>query len=290
VKPNNEHIELNSIHPESKAFFSGGEFVWQKSEAEVWVSIESQIASQPKGKQLFINFSLTKWVVAASIVILFSITGFMRFYTVSVESPAGQHAEIILPDHSTVKLNAQSSISYHPYWWRINRDVQLHGEAFFEVEKGRKFAVTSDKGITRVLGTSFNIFAREDIYRVTCVTGTVKVSSKTGYEAVIHPNSKAEITSEGQIKVTDQIEILPEISWKSNLFIFTAQPVLDVFHEVERQYGVVIDVKTGDNLPYTGNFNKDQNAEEVLAYICPAMEYKLIKKSPVEFLIIRNDE
>ena len=287
---NSEHIDLDLIDRKSKLFFSGGEFAWEKSQADIWMNLEQRIDSPRKARIVAMRFSMTQWMAAASVVILFAVGGFMKFYTVSVQSPVGNHAEVVLPDQSRVKLNAESTISYHPFWWKISRTVKLEGEAFFEVEKGRKFTVNSSKGATRVLGTSFNIFAREDIYRVTCVTGTVKVSSKNGYEAVIKPNSSAEITSGGQIKVTDHIEILPEISWKENLFLFTAKPVLDVFREIERQYGVIIDVKTGDNLPYTGNFKKDQNVEEVLAYICPAMEYKLVKKSPVEFLIIRNDE
>jgi ferric-dicitrate binding protein FerR (iron transport regulator) len=290
VKQNNENSNLNSIDRKSKAFFSGGEFRWKKNAGDVWTSIDQQISKQPKGKLSIGNFGLTKWIAAASVLILFSVGSFMRHYTVTVKATAGQHAEAILPDHSEVKLNAQSSISFHPYWWRISRNVKLDGEAFFEVEKGRKFTVTSPKGITRVLGTSFNIFARDEVYKVTCVTGTVRVKSAQGNEVVIKPNSKAEIGPNGKIQVMTNIEIIPEISWKKNIFIFTATPVYQVIREIERQYGISIEANVDGNSLYSGNFTKEQNVEEILAYVCPAMGLKFTRKAGGEYLITRDDE
>jgi ferric-dicitrate binding protein FerR (iron transport regulator) len=290
VKTNSNDNDLNSIDLKSKAFFSGGAFRWNKSSADIWAILESKIADQPKIHVLTVNFSMVKWMAAASIVILFSIVSFIRLYTESVVVPAGQHAETTLPDQSKINLNAESSVSYHPYWWWVNRKVKLQGEAFFEVEKGRKFTVESSKGITQVLGTSFNIFSREDIYKVTCVTGRVRVKSSAGHEAVITSNSKAEICSKGEITVLTHIETFPEISWKKNIFIFTATPVYQVFHEIERQYGISIEAKVDGNFLYSGNFTKVQNVEEILAYVCPAMGLKFVRKSGGEYFISRNDE
>jgi len=290
VKQNDEHIDLTAIDQQSKAFFSGGKFRWKKSEADIWASIELQLADQPKGRLLNINFGLAKWMVAASIVMLFSLGSFLRYYSVTIVTQAGQHLEAMLPDQSRVNLNAQSSISYNPYWWKINRKVKLEGEAFFEVQKGNKFTVVSEKGITQVLGTSFNILAREDIYKVTCITGTVKVRSRKGYEAILKPNSKAEINRNGEINVFSNIETFPEISWRKNIFLFTAIPVHAVFAEIERQYGVKIDTEIKDESLYTGNFNKDQNVEDILEYVCPALGLKYVRKSVGEYLIIPRNE
>lgn len=290
MKQNDEHIDLTAVDQQSKAFFSGGKFRWEKSEADIWASIELQLTDQPKGRLLNINFGLAKWMVAASIVMLFSLGSFLRFYSVTIVTQAGQHLEAMLPDQSRVNLNAQSSISYNPYWWKINRKVKLEGEAFFEVQKGNKFTVVSEKGITQVLGTSFNILAREDIYKVTCITGTVKVRSRKGYEAILKPNSKAEINRNGEINVFSNIETFPEISWRKNIFLFTAIPVHAVFAEIERQYGVKIDTEIKDESLYTGNFNKDQNVEDILEYVCPALGLKYVRKSVGEYRIIPRNE
>jgi transmembrane sensor len=290
VKQKKEHINLDAIDRQSKAFFSGGTFRWKKSDAEIWSILEGKIDAQPQDRSLTFNFTLTKWAVAASILILFATGSFLRFYSVSIQNPEGQHLVAKLPDQSTVNLNAQSTLTYYPFWWKITRIVKLEGEGFFEVQKGKKFTVISSKGSTQVMGTSFNILAREEIYKVTCVTGSVKVKSKGGFVAILKPNSKAEIQPGGKINVLKNIETYPEISWKQNIFLFTASPVFKVFREIERQYGVHIEAKVDDYSLYTGNFTKDQNVEEILEYVCPALGLKFIRKSASEYLIISKDE
>lgn len=290
MKENDGHIDLSAVDQQSKTFFSGGKIHWKKSEADVWASLEAQLSVKPQSRLLAVNFNRIKWIAAASIIILFSIGSFLRFYSVTIETPAGQHLEAFLPDQSKIKLNAQSAVSFHPYWWFMSRKVELQGEAFFEVQKGKKFTVVSTKGITQVMGTSFNVFAREEIYKVTCITGVVKVKSRLGYETVIKPNSKAEVKSNGKIEVLTNMDTFPEISWKKNIFLFTATPVYSVFAEIERQYGVKIDVKIDLESLYTGNFNKDQNVEEILDYVCPALGLQYEMKSVGEYLIIQKDE
>lgn len=283
-------MDLTGVDRKSKAFFKGGEFHWKKSEADVWANLEARIEAQPKGRSLFLHFALGKWAVAASIAVILALTGFLRFYSITIETMAGQHLVVELPDHSTVHLNAQSSLSWHPYWWKVNRLAQLQGEAFFEVEKGRTFTVQSDKGSTKVVGTSFNIFARGELYKVTCLTGSVRVKSSMGEEAILQPGSKAEVQTNGKIKVLTDIETFPEISWKKNIFLFTASPILQVFSEIERQYGVKIQTNISDHSLYTGNFTKDQDVEEILAYICPALGLKYNRMSAGKYLITKEDE
>jgi ferric-dicitrate binding protein FerR (iron transport regulator) len=283
-------MDLAAIDRQSKAFFSGGEFVWCRSEAEVWAGLESRLTATPHARLLTLKFSTARWAAAASIIVILSLTGFARFYTTSVNSPAGQHLQTTLPDSSHISLNAESSVRFHPYWWRISREVNLEGEAFFEVSKGRKFTVESTHGTTRVLGTSFNIYARADVYNVTCVTGTVWVKSPVGYEAVIKPNSKAIVSKNGKIDVLTNIETYPEISWRKNIFLFTSTPAPRVFREIERQYGVKIDLRANDESLYTGNFSKKQNVEEILSYVCPALGLKFKQTSSGEFVISRENE
>lgn len=290
MKQNQEHINLDRIDKQSKAFFAGGKFNWKKSSTDVWAAIEEKIDAQPQSPSLSVNFSITQWAVAASIAILIAAGGYLRFHSVEMTVESGQHAVAELPDHSKVDLNAQSKLVYYPYWWKISRLVKLEGEGFFEVRKGKKFTVLSAKGTTQVVGTSFNIYSRDNTYKVTCVTGSVKVRSKAGFEVLLKPNSKAEIQADGKINVQNNIETHSEISWKKNVFLFTASPVFQVFQEIERQYGVHIDAKVDDQSLYTGNFTRDQNVEEILEYVCPALGLKYIRKSAGEYLIVQKKD
>ena len=290
MKENKEHIDRVAIDKRSKTFFNGGKLNWTKSDSYVWSILEAKIEAQPAGRSLKFNFSFSKLAVAASILILFGIGSFLRFYSIRIETTVGQHLVAELPDHSKAELNAQSKITYYPYWWRISRIVKLDGEAYFEVEKGKKFTVISSKGTTRVLGTSFNIYSREEVYKVTCITGSVKVRSETGSEVILKPDSKAEIDADSKINVKTGIETFPEISWKKNIFLFYASPILQVFSEIERQYGVEIEAPADNITLYTGNFSKNQKVEEILNYVCPALGLKYIQKSSVEYIIIRENE
>ncbi len=290
MKENTEHMELSAIDQQSRTFFSGGKFSWSRSQADIWLALEAKVDAQPAGRSLRFSFNFSKIAVAASILIFFSVVGFLRYYSIKVETSAGQHQLAELPDHSKAELNADSKITYYPYWWRVSRIVKLEGEAFFEVEKGRKFTVNSTKGTTQVLGTTFNILSRDEVYKVTCISGSVKVKSEKGSEVILSPNSKAEIDNKGKINVLTGIETYPEISWKKNIFLFTATHLQKVFYEIERQYGVKIEAPVDNSILYTGNFSRDKNVEETLNYICPALGLKYIRKSNVQYIIMRENE
>ncbi len=136
---------------------------WGESKEDIWAKMEAQMQhSNPNGRVISLNRSILQWAVAAVILILVGTTAFMRFYTEWSLVPDGEHRIVELPDHSKVHLNAGSEVGYHPYWWAFSREVQFEGEAYFEVEKGNRFQVESGNGTTTVLGTSFNIYARDE--------------------------------------------------------------------------------------------------------------------------------
>jgi transmembrane sensor len=289
VKQQNKHIDLSVVEEQSKRFFAGGKFDWSKSNASVWDELDT-FAIQHPDKKIRYDFRIIQWSVAAVFVLLLGISGFFRFYSKTITTQAGSHFAMILPDGSKVNLNAQSTLTYHPYWWRFERKVTFEGEGFFEVEKGKRFSVLSRIGTTQVMGTSFNIYSRDEIYRVTCITGSVKVISKSKNEVILKPNSKASVSPNGQINLFQDIVTIPEISWKDNLFLFTAVPVREVFSEIERQYGITIDARIDNYALYTGNFTKKQKVEDILGYICPALGYKFIHQSEMVYSIIPDEK
>ena len=290
MKTNNANKQLAAIDRQSKAFFSGGTFRWKKDEKQVWAALETAMKQKPAGRLIVINFKKSIMAFAALMLLLIGTGAFLRFYSVSVNIPAGQHQLAELPDGSTVHLNAESTLKYHPYWWTFSRKLHFEGEALFEVVKGRKFEVVSDKGRTAVLGTSFNILARGNDYTVTCLSGSVKVSSPSKNQIVLNPESKATIMPNGQIKVQQNIEILPEILWKDNLFRFTASPITEVFREIERQYGITIKANLTVNSRYTGSFNRLHSVDDVLSIVCPAMGLNYQKQANGVYLITQTNE
>jgi len=289
VKQQHTHIDLSGVEEQSKRFLAGGTFNWTKSNASVWAELDA-FAIQHPVKRAKYDFRIIQWSVAAVFVLLLGISGFFRFYSKTITTQAGSHFAMSLPDGSKVNLNAQSTLTYHPYWWRFERKVTFEGEGFFEVEKGKRFIVISKFGTTQVLGTTFNIFSRDEVYRVTCISGSVKVISKSQNEVILKPNSKANLSPEGKINLIQDIETLPEISWKNNMFLFTAVPIREVFSEIERQFGITIETRIDSYTLYTGNFSKNQKAEEILGYICPALNCKFVRKSEKVYTIIPDEQ
>jgi ferric-dicitrate binding protein FerR (iron transport regulator) len=198
---------------------------------------------------------------------LLGIAGFMRFYSKGLYALPGQHLSKVLPDGSKVHLNAGTRLSYHPHWWRFTRILELDGEAYFEVEKGKKFVVRSQQGKTEVLGTSFNIYSRNSEYRVYCLTGQVKVQTDVGEGKILQANQSLSLTEKGDLEYQSDIKADNAISWTRNEFVFTAVPLSEVFKEMERQFDIEIELGQGVVGEYTGNFERGSSPSNTLEMI-----------------------
>jgi ferric-dicitrate binding protein FerR (iron transport regulator) len=284
MKEHNPHTNLSEIEEHSKAFFSNGTFHWKVSSDDIWEKMQPNL-TEDKKRFVFLRSKSFSYAVAAVFVLLVGLGGFFRFYTKTIQVTAGKHQLVELPDGSSIQLNAQSRISYKPYWWKFNRSLQFEGEAFFKVKKGKAFSVTSNKAITEVLGTSFNIFSREQAYKVTCVTGRVKVISETKNEVILSPDSRATVLPDGHIKLEEEINTIPDISWKDNYFQFTAVPFKSVIDEIERQYNLKIMIDEPVTGKYTGNFKREDSVDNVLEYVCLPMGLRFKKVSGDTYLI-----
>jgi len=255
----------------SADFLSRAKIPWEKSSEEVWLDLSDHLQEEQASRVIFRRkLPGSQWIaMAASIALLLAVASFLRFYTRTVETLPAEHASHKLPDGSLAEINAVSTLSYHPFWWRISREVKLEGEAFFNVEEGSNFRVSSEKANTEVLGTTFNVYARESDYRVECHSGRVKVTSKLSDDmAVLTPEMQATIDAFGAIQVVnlDQMENGPD--WKNNLLMFSSVPLRLVFDEIERQYGIRILTPIHLDRRYSGNFALDASVDNVLTLLC----------------------
>ncbi|HZL11180.1 MAG TPA: FecR domain-containing protein [Prolixibacteraceae bacterium] len=265
------------------------EIPYAKTKAEVWAEMESKLVALPIAQKTNL-FARTyfRLAVAALLVLMLGIAGLIRFYTVTVETLPGQHQLVDLPDGSMIHLNAGSFLKYHPYSWRFSRTLSFQGEGFFEVAKGTPFMVLSENGKTRVVGTSFTIYSRDEFYRVACLTGKVSVTDdKNRHEVLLEPNQKAELNRNGEFDIQQNINLTTATAWIDNKFVFTSAPFTEVLNEIERQYDVTILWKKEMDLSYkyTGNFNRDQSIEQVLGFVCRPFGIQFEKIKANEFLL-----
>lgn len=91
----------------------------------------------------------------------------------------GSRSRYILPDGTTVWMNAGSRLSYENDFTGNTREVRLEGEAFFDVVKQphRPFIVHTTSIDIRVLGTAFNVksYAEDKTVETTLYRGLVQV-------------------------------------------------------------------------------------------------------------------
>jgi transmembrane sensor len=192
--------------------------------------------------------------IAAVLVVAFASGIFLWLNQPEIiTTGASEVAVLELPDQSMVKLNAGSRVKYRPSKWENQRKIQLEGEAFFEVEKGKKFTVESNQGEVAVLGTKFNIKDRKDYFEVHCYEGAVKVTIAN--REVILKEGKAIKVIGGDLQGVQTFDkAVP--GWIISETDFNAVPLHQVISELERQFDVSIETRNVDkDQLFTGSFH-----------------------------------
>lgn len=249
-----------------------------KSKEQTWQAIVEKLNEQPEVKVVSISRMILR--IAASILLVLTVGGsiwILGFEKVTVYSPKGQHITQILPDSSSVQLNADTRISYNKVLWFINRKVYINGEALFKVKKGKRFDVVADLATTTVLGTTFDIYARNGKVKVSCIEGQVSVTNNSSKNKVVLTAGFHTLSTKSKIIEPTKSIKHDEVAWTYGEFYFTNAPLSEVIKEIERQFNVEIDCKNTNNRFYTGYFNnKDLN--DALRLVCIPMEVEYTVK------------
>ncbi len=199
------------------------------------------------------------------------------FTTIIKSNPSGQKSTILLPDGSKVILNAGSSLEYPSVFSDAERRILLSGEAFFDVieDKSSPFLVQTGHLITTALGTSFNVRAYYDHEEVTLVSGKVSVSNKSDdtESVILAPNEK--VTFEDHLNPIGKASPA-DISWKDGVIYFQKTPWDAGIEELERWYGVdieVVNLGSKKGMELTGTFDND-NLHNVLTSLGFSMKFE----------------
>lgn len=185
---------------------------------------------------------------------------------VIVEAQNGHRAAVTLPDGSKVNLNSGSYISYVQNFGKKVREVELSGEAFFEVTKDpkKKFIVHTEYMDIEVLGTTFNVYAyeKENTVEMVLLTGKVKINTnKAPYQSYyVKPNEKIFLDKRSGTLNLKKTDARFETAWLRDEMVFRSERLGTVFEKLERKYGVTIQHENfkQDNDRFTGSFNNEE--------------------------------
>ena len=209
----------------------------------------------------------------------------------TITTKRGSKSKVQLPDGSEVWLNADSKITYKENFQGQNREVQLEGEAFFDVARddSRPFIIHTPAIDVRVLGTAFNVraYADERNTETSLIRGSVEITlvkSPDRKKIILKPNDKLIVNNElatvadrkdantvaplltlAKIKYTAKDTLAQETMWTSDKLVFDAEPIEDVALKLERWYDVKVTIadEALRKTPFTGTF-EGESLETVL--------------------------
>ncbi len=189
---------------------------------------------------------------AAVLVIAFSLYQIV-YNTHGIQTISTQPVEktmVRLPDGSEVWLNSESTLQYPKKFSSKERKVRLTGEAYFTVIKDNApFLVCTENARTQVLGTAFDVWARHEETRVIVKRGHVRLmrSSRDTTSVDLLKNQMSRIDQKHPPETPQSVNAENRIGWMEGRLIFEKTPLSEILEEVERFYGVKINL-TNDTL------------------------------------------
>jgi transmembrane sensor len=192
----------------------------------------------------------------------------------TITTPRGGQYKVTLPDGTKVWLNAASSLKYPASFSGKERNVELKGEAYFEVARQHSplgngfylpFKVTSGNHVVEVLGTHFNIksYPEEMDITTTLLEGSVKVSQDATHKSQLLLPGQQAITG-NNIKVKN-VDPTQSIAWKNGYFDFSHEKIDDIMRNISRWYDVdIIYEKNITREEFIGSVSRYKNVGDVL--------------------------
>jgi ferric-dicitrate binding protein FerR (iron transport regulator) len=212
------------------------------------------------------------WFSSIAAILLLSIGVWMFGHhnpLTNVVADKGKHIEYQLPDGSLVSMNAESKMAFEKSKFNHTRFLSLEGEAFFKVKKGKAFIIHTKYANIKVLGTSFDVLARENSFKVSCVTGKILVYSDN-QSLIIFPGESIIVANNKLSKYQDR-NINSVINWCTGKFYFENVSLNLVFRELERQFNVNFALPDMENKFFTGEFT-NKNLTDALDIVCIPMD------------------
>jgi len=307
LRGNQDHLEL--VTPRDEMVNHG------------WQDLEGRLNTKRAGQGQLRRMSRSAQWVAAAVVLGVLLTGSLWYTrrspatvkevqveTLMAAAGFGVKKQLVLSDGTRVWLNAGSRLTYPAVFPVDRREVQLDGEAYFDVAPDSKapFSVHARKITVGVLGTSFNVKAYndDDEIETTLISGKVQVTLDNEPEKhiLLSPNEKLTIVNEIEDPSRDakkdqqqtdapraynvlryKVQALPtsggnvvmETAWVNNKLVINDESFETVIHMLERKYDVAIHCEDPGLMQehISGVFEKE-NIDEVLRILAMTTQFR----------------
>lgn len=205
--------------------------------------------------------------------------------------PRGNRMKINLPDSTSIWLNNETKLRYASNFSEGNREVELSGEAYFDVCHDAKhpFVVKVGEQRIKVLGTRFSVSAypEDKIIETSLIEGSVAFESKQklngSSEFVLDPGFSLIYDKENNSISTQRIQSSYYQYWEKGVYAFKDESFESLAIKIKRIFNVEIVFE--DNFlkskTYTGTININDNIflfmEAIRRTSVEPIEYKFNK-------------
>ncbi|MCM1177872.1 MAG: FecR domain-containing protein [Bacteroidales bacterium] len=165
----------------------------------------------------------------------------------AVEAPMGAYSKVLLPDGTKVWLNAGSVLSYDSDFNREYRDIDLNGEAYFEVmhDAAKPFRVHADGCSFTVLGTKFNIKAYADngMVQTVLVEGSLRFENEETRD-IMSPGEMILWNPSEKTYSKEKVNARQYCSWINGVVLYDSITLPELLQRLSREYNVNICLDT----------------------------------------------
>jgi transmembrane sensor len=229
-----------------------------------------------------------RWRVAAAVAVLVGIGWWLRSSR-AFDTPKTiaetirsekKSKNITLPDGSVVLLNHDSELSFGDDFGHNTRSVVLKGQAFFDIKRNENlpFVITARHAEIQVLGTSFDVNARQEAVQVNVQTGRVEVRNQT-QKQILTNQQNAWIQTD---TITRKIFNINSLSYKSQVFIFEKTTLKEVVNVLREGYQADIRLANTQvaNCRLTARFDHE-SLQNTLAVIAETLQLRVKQEGNV---------
>ncbi|RKR82849.1 FecR family protein [Mucilaginibacter gracilis] len=226
-----------------------------EEQQQLWQQIAAQTIEKKKSGRI-----IPMWLRSTAAALLAGILFSAAFYfynnrTTKISTTYGQVRTVVLPDSSSVTLNANSQLQYVHNWNKSKiREVWIAGEAFFKVNHlhksgkitaGDRFIVHAGKVNVEVLGTIFNVNDRRGLVNVALVTGKVSMTVAATHKPplIMQPGDVLEYLAKQDTIIQRHTKTANKIAWKDGVLVFEELTAGELFDQLSDIFGYKVVIK-----------------------------------------------
>lgn len=190
---------------------------------------------------------------------------------VTLNIPKGKTYAIVLDDGTTVKINSASVLKFPLVFTGNKREVELDGEAYFEVIKnGKPFIVKTQEMDVKVLGTKFNVNTYPgNAAQTSLIEGSIAVSNASYPKAMLIKPGQAAVKRGNNAIGIESFSTNNVLSWLNGTYYFNNMPLWEIVNITNRVTGedlYIIDSKIA-NYRFSGALEIDKPIKVLLENI-----------------------